>query len=99
MANTPQLSETRSAVLEKYLRGDNPQTASASAIPSRSPYAAIPLSFGQQQLWLLEHLLADIPAYNETVTVHLPGALDVAALEQTFNELIQRHEAWITSLS
>ncbi|HEY6285708.1 MAG TPA: condensation domain-containing protein, partial [Ktedonobacteraceae bacterium] len=99
MANTPQLSETRRALLEKYLRGDNPQTTSASTIPSRSPYATIPLSFGQQQLWLLEHLIADIPAYNESVTVHLPGALDVAALEQSFNELIQRHEAWRTSIS
>src|SRR5436190_21177064 len=99
MANTPQLSETRRILLEKYLRGENPQTISTGAIPSRSPDASIPLSFGQQQLWLLEHLIADIPAYNESVTVHLPGALDVAALEQSFNELIQRHESWRTSFS
>src|SRR5438067_10741578 len=99
MANISQLSETRRALLEKYLRGESPQTTSAGAIPYRSPNGSIPLSFGQQQLWLLEHLMPDIPAYNESVTVHLPGTLDIAALEQSLNELIQRHEAWRTSFS
>src|SRR5437870_3839292 len=99
MANTPQLSVARRALLEKYLRGERGQTISAGTIPFRSPSDSIPLSFGQQQLWLLAHLIPDIPVYNESVTVRLPGTLDIAALEQSFNELIQRHEAWRTSFS
>jgi len=31
------------------------------------------------------------------VTIQLPGPLDVAALEQSLNEFIRRHEAWRTS--
>jgi aspartate racemase len=99
MANTQQLSEARRALLEKYLRGENPQSMSAGTIPRRSPGEYVPLSFGQQQLWLLAQLIAHSPVYNESVTVRLPGVLDVAALEQSFNELIQRHEAWRTSFS
>jgi aspartate racemase len=99
MANTPQLSEARRALLEKYLRGENPRTTSAGTIPRRSPGEHVPLSFGQQQLWLLAHLIPDSPVYNESVTVRLPGVLDVTALELSFNELIQRQEAWRTSFS
>ena len=57
----------------------------------------MPLSFGQQQLWLLAQLMPDTPVYNECVTVHLPGHLDITALEQSLNEIIRRHEAWRTS--
>ena len=99
MANTPQLSEARRALLEKYLRGERAQATSVGTIPLRSPSDSIPLSFGQQQLWLLAHLIPEIPVYNESVTARLPGTLDIAALERSFNELIQRHEAWRTSFS
>ncbi len=99
MANTPQLSEARQALLEKYLRGERTQITSTASISHRSPGESIPLSFGQQQLWLLAHLIPDIPVYNESVTVRLPGPLNVAALEQSFNELIRRHEAWRSSFS
>jgi len=97
MSKRTELSEARRALLEKYLRGDGAQTTVTNTIPLRAPGNTLPLSFGQQQLWLLAQLVADIPAYNESVTVRLPGPLDVAALEQSFNELIQRHEAWRTS--
>jgi surfactin family lipopeptide synthetase A len=98
MPNTTGLSETKRALLEKYLRGDHTQTVTASGIiPRRSPGSAAPLSFGQQQLWLLAQMMPDIPVYNESVTIHLPGPLDVAALQQSFNEIIRRHEAWRTS--
>jgi aspartate racemase len=99
MANTPRLSEARRALLEKYLRGENARTSSALEIPRRSPDDNILLSSGQQQLWLLAQLIPDIPVYNESVTVRLPGTLDVAALEQSLNDLIQRHESWRTSFS
>jgi amino acid adenylation domain-containing protein len=50
------------------------------------------LSFGQQRLWLLDQLLADKSAYNETGVHRMRGALDVAALERAFGELVRRHE-------
>src|SRR6266487_1418915 len=98
MANTPELSEAKRALLDKYLRGDLPQTArAADTITRRAAGSPAPLSFGQQQVWLLAQLAPDSLVYNECVTIHLPGPLDVAALEQSFNEIIKRHEAWRTS--
>src|SRR6266699_1866560 len=98
MPNTTELSEIKRALLEKYVRGNLPQvTRDANIIPRRSPGSSAPLSFGQQQLWLLAQLIPNTPVYNEAVTVHLPGPLDVAALGLSLNEIIRRHEAWRTS--
>src|SRR5947209_6720759 len=98
MSNTTELSETKRALLEKYLRGTSPQIVTGvDSIARRAPGKPVPLSFGQQQLWLLAQLIPDTPVYNESVTVHMPGPLDVAALEQSLNEILRRHEAWRTS--
>jgi surfactin family lipopeptide synthetase A len=56
-----------------------------------------PLSFAQQQIWLHAQLVPEIPIYNEPVTIHRHGRLDVAVLERTLTEIIRRHEAWRTS--
>ena len=98
MVDTADLMEARRAVLQKYLRGEFAQApASPRAIPRRPPGSPIPLSFGQEQLWFLTHLAPEVPAYNEAYTVCLPGPLDVAALERSFNEIIRRHEIWRTT--
>ena len=34
--------------------------------------------------------------FNETITVHRQGSLDVSALEKSFNEILRRHQAWRT---
>src|ERR1051326_1357556 len=97
MSNTTELSETKRVLLEKYLRGTSPQTVTGvESIARRAPGKPVPLSFGQQQLWLLAQLIPDTPVYNESVTVHMPGPLDVAALEQSLNEILRRHESWRT---
>ncbi|NJM65766.1 MAG: amino acid adenylation domain-containing protein [Acaryochloris sp. RU_4_1] len=53
----------------------------------------IPLSFGQQRLWFLEQLEPGNASYNLFRAVRLQGVLNQAALAQSFNELIRRHEA------
>jgi amino acid adenylation domain-containing protein len=98
MANTREFSEAKRALLEKYLRGNSSQnTMDTDTIPRRAPGSSAPLSFGQQQLWLISQLIPDTPVYNECVTLHLSGPLDVVILEQSLNEFIRRHEAWRTS--
>ena len=106
MPGIPEFSEAKRALLEKYLRGDLPQPLrSASAITRRTSGSPAPTcsinwhstSFGQQQVWFLAQLAPDIPVYSECVTIHLPGPLDVVAFEQSFNEIIRRHEAWRSS--
>jgi amino acid adenylation domain-containing protein len=98
MPDTTGLSENKRALLEKYLRGEFRQAiADEDAIPRRTQGGSVPLSFGQQQVWLLTKLIPGIPVYNECVTIHLPGPLEVAILERSLNQFIQRHEAWRTS--
>jgi amino acid adenylation domain-containing protein len=38
-----------------------------------------------------------LPIYNEPVTIHRSGPLDVKALEQSLSAIIRRHEAWRTT--
>ncbi|WP_141699985.1 non-ribosomal peptide synthetase, partial [Candidatus Marithrix sp. Canyon 246] len=58
----------------------------------------IPLSFAQQQLWLVQQLIPEsMPVYNEPTTIHLGGAINAAILEQSIKEIIQRHEAFRTT--
>ncbi|NJR49193.1 MAG: amino acid adenylation domain-containing protein [Leptolyngbyaceae cyanobacterium CSU_1_3] len=56
----------------------------------------LPLSFSQQQMWLLAQLEPDTPCYNDAVTLQFTGSLNVAALEQSLNEIIRRHGIWRT---
>lgn len=98
MLNTKDLSEAKRALLAKYMRGDLLKPAThTDSITRRTWEGPAPLSFGQQQLWLLAQLMPDTPVYTECVTIHLPGPLNRAILEQSYNEILRRHEAWRTS--
>ncbi|MGE5400587.1 MAG: amino acid adenylation domain-containing protein, partial [Ignavibacteriales bacterium] len=50
------------------------------------------LSSAQKRLWFLDKLEPDSPFYNISAAVKLTGYLDPIALENSFNELIHRHE-------
>ncbi|MBD1896805.1 non-ribosomal peptide synthetase [Coleofasciculus sp. FACHB-129] len=64
----------------------------SSSIPRASRNQPLPLSFAQQRLWFLDNLEPGSPDYNIPAPVRLVGQLDVAALEQSFNEIVRRHE-------
>ena len=61
-------------------------------IPSIPRDIELPLSFSQERLWLLDHLISGSPMYNLTTAVRLVGDLNVPALEQSFSEVLRRHE-------
>ena len=58
-----------------------------------------PLSFAQQRLWFLHQLAPESPHYNLAGAFYLSGPLNIKALEESFNELIQRHETLRTVLA
>jgi amino acid adenylation domain-containing protein len=53
----------------------------------------LPLSFPQERLWFLEQLEPGGAVYNLHAALRLKGMLDLAALEQSLNEIIRRHES------
>ena len=64
--------------------------AVSSSYESRDDF--LPLSYSQQRLWFLEQLDPGSSTYNLFSAYLLKGDLDVSALEQTFNEIVRRHE-------
>src|SRR6266850_859784 len=90
------LPETKRSLLEKCLRGELGLAPASQQIPRRSPSDRVSLSISQEQVWMHAQLVPDVPLYNEPVTIHYSGKLDRVALEQSFNEILRRHEAWRT---
>ena len=58
----------------------------------------LPLSFAQQRLWFLDRLEPNNPLYNIPRAVRLTGPLSAAALEQSLNEIVRRHEVLRTRI-
>lgn len=57
------------------------------------------LSFAQQRSWFLDQLTPENPFYNMPKTIRLVGQLNVAALSQTLNEIVRRHETLRTTFA
>ncbi|MGF1937144.1 MAG: amino acid adenylation domain-containing protein [Nostoc sp. ChiQUE02] len=57
----------------------------------------LPLSFAQQRLWFLHQLSPDSHSYNMLEALRLDGSPNIAALSQSLNELVRRHEILRTS--
>ena len=71
------------------------QKGTVSAAPALVPVARdgeLPLSFAQQRLWFLHQLEPDSAVYNCPAAVRFTGALNLAALAQSFNQVVRRHE-------
>ena len=92
------LSPAKRALLEKRLRGKvEPNSRLEDVIPRRSSSVPAPLSLAQQRLWFLNQLDPDNPSYNEHGAIQLTGYLDVAAIAQSLNEIVRRHEVLRTT--
>ena len=57
----------------------------------------LPLSFTQQRLWFLDRLEEKSATYNEFVPLKIQGLLKADVLEESFQELIRRHEVLRTT--
>ncbi|WP_414517210.1 amino acid adenylation domain-containing protein [Nostoc sp. PCC 9305] len=59
----------------------------------------LPLSFGQERLWFLNELVPNHAFYNVSEAFCLRGVLNATILEQSLNEIINRHEILRTTYS
>jgi amino acid adenylation domain-containing protein len=69
----------------------------APPLAARAPGDAPPLSYGQQRLWFIDRLDPGNPAYNIGAGLRLRGLLDRAALRQSVDALVARHDSLRTS--
>ncbi len=56
-----------------------------------------PVSFAQQRLWFIDQLIPGNVVYNVPTVIRLTGIVNLTALEQTFNEIVRRHETLRTT--
>ena len=57
----------------------------------------MPTSVAQAHLWLFDQILPGTPFFNLPYAMRLLGVLNVAVLEQSCNEMVQRHAALRTT--
>ncbi len=91
------LSPAKRELMALLLKKEGVAVEQKRPIPRRLSSEPCPLSFAQQRLWFLDQLEPGNCAYNVPVALRVAGALDVAALEQSLNEVVRRHEALRTS--
>ncbi|WP_028695082.1 non-ribosomal peptide synthetase [Pseudomonas cremoricolorata] len=60
---------------------------------TRGAFERVPLSFAQERQWFLWELEPESSAYNLPTALRLHGALDVPALQASFDALLARHES------
>lgn len=98
---TPELRaeiQKRKAEIIEFLKAANyTNTYSFTPLVHISRTETLPLSFAQQRLWFLDQLVPNNPFYNVPAALRLTGLLNLTALEQTFNEIVRRHEALRTT--
>lgn len=92
-----ELSAAKRALLEKWLQGQT--GGDTTSIPRRPPNSPIPLSFPQQRQLFLELLERDTAVNNLSVFLELKGKIDLAALEQSTNQIIACHDILRTRFS
>ena len=68
-------------------------------ISDRAEVFVFPASFAQQRLWFLDQYAPENPFYNVVTALRLTGSLNITALEQTFNKIVQRHETLRTTFA
>ena len=95
------LSAAKQALLAERLKGRRsakPNTSASTIVPANSEHPP-PLSFAQQRVWFLAQFEPESSAYHLPLAFHIHGNLDVAALERSFEHIMQRHEVLRTTFA
>ncbi len=92
-----EIQERKSEIISFLSAANRTASQAYTSLFPISRDGTLPLSFAQQRLWFLDRLVPNNAFYNTPAAVRLFGALNLAALEQAFNEIVRRHEALRTA--
>ncbi|MCB8949264.1 MAG: amino acid adenylation domain-containing protein [Ardenticatenaceae bacterium] len=95
------LSDDKLALLDLLLEDEGvANSAAGSAIlPRPQTDDPLPLSFAQQRFWFLEALTPGSSLFNTPLALQLTGQLDLSALAQACQSLVDRHESLRTTFT
>lgn len=95
------LTPEQRAIFEKRAKAKNLSAEKLmkkqDKIPQRGHKNPSPLAIDQERLWFFHMMNPDEPTYNVYGAINMKGTLDQAVFEQSFNEIVRRHEAWRTT--
>jgi alpha-ketoglutarate-dependent taurine dioxygenase len=86
------LSSAQRELFEMLLKEQGLDFSASTILPRSRETNCFPLSFSQQRIWFLDQLEPGSFAYNMHVSARLTGRLNLAAMRQTVNEIVRRHE-------
>ena len=95
---TDTLSAGHGAELWTAVRSVLTSQREGPALVSVSREAALPASFAQRRIWLVERLTSGIPLHNLTVCLRMEGSLSIRCLQQSLSEMLRRHDVLRTTL-
>lgn len=85
------LDAARDDLFEMLLRGKSAPMPEPG-LPPRPTSQSHPASFGQERMWFLSSMAETGAAYHTAMGLDLRGNLDLIALRQSFQVLLDRHE-------
>src|ERR1041385_6309537 len=92
-------SVARRALLAKLMQDEGLASATTQSIPLRAERDRAPLSMTQRRLWFINQLEPDNPVYNNYFAFRLNGTVNLPALQQAIDEIVNRHEILRTTFA
>lgn len=86
--------DQRERLVQQYL---NEHARPARSVHRRDPAKPVPLSAEQSNVWFHTATASDALLYNEALTIHHRGPLDIVALRKSMADILCRHEIWRTA--
>ncbi len=84
--------------LAKKLKSSAGELQTAKALEKTDRKKPMPMSFAQQQMWLVQQTLPDQATYNQAVGWHFSGRVDREKVRRSLQAILERHEVLRTAL-
>ena len=85
----PTLVQFAELIQEQISRGAQIETSPVERVARDEE---LPLSYAQHRMWFLDQLSGKGASFHIPMGLRIKGSLNKIALEQTFNEIVRRHE-------